>query len=50
MNFPLPGETGPAALVKMYDDVGDKMKINDVIEVYGVISLDPSLVPVHTEE
>ncbi|KAF6018668.1 MCMBP [Bugula neritina] len=50
MNFPLPGETGPAALVKMYDDVGDKMKINDVIEVYGVISLDPSLVPVHTED
>jgi len=40
-DFPLPGETGPAAMVKVYQDV--QLKLNDVIEVYGVLSADPSL-------
>lgn len=43
MNFPLPGDSGPAAIVKVYDDLCDSLKLNEVIEVVGVISLDPSL-------
>ena len=43
LNFPLPGETGPVALVKVYDDLGETLKLNDMIEVYGVISTDPAL-------
>ena len=43
MNLPLPGENGPVALVKLYDGLADTIKLNDVLEVYGVISTDPSL-------
>lgn len=43
MNHPLPGEAGPVALVKLYDGLGDTIKLNDVIEVFGVISTDPAL-------
>ena len=39
----LPGENGPVALVKLYDGLADTIKLNDVLEVYGVISTDPSL-------
>ncbi|XP_060597053.1 mini-chromosome maintenance complex-binding protein-like [Ruditapes philippinarum] len=42
LNFPLPGEKGPACLVKVYDDI-DKFKVNDVVEFVGVLSVDPSL-------
>ncbi|XP_052263772.1 mini-chromosome maintenance complex-binding protein-like [Dreissena polymorpha] len=42
LNFPLPSETGPACLVKVYDDV-DSFKVNDVVEFVGVLSVDPSL-------
>lgn len=41
LNFPLPGESGPACLVKLYDDI-DKFKVNDIIEFIGVLSVDPS--------
>lgn len=50
MNFPLPGETGPAALVKVYDGLGDSIKLNDVIEVYAVTSTDPALSQFSTAE
>ncbi|XP_076461198.1 mini-chromosome maintenance complex-binding protein-like [Babylonia areolata] len=42
LNFPLPGEKGPACLVKVYGD-GDALKVNDMIEVVGILSVDPSL-------
>ncbi|KAL5016603.1 hypothetical protein ScPMuIL_006192 [Solemya velum] len=42
LNFPLPGETGTPCLVKLYDDV-DVYKVNDVVELVGVLSVDPSL-------
>ncbi|XP_045190600.2 mini-chromosome maintenance complex-binding protein-like isoform X2 [Mercenaria mercenaria] len=42
LNFPLPGEKGPACLVKVYDDI-DKFKVNDIVEFVGVLSVDPSL-------
>ncbi|CAH2323274.1 mini-chromosome maintenance complex-binding [Pelobates cultripes] len=42
LNFPLPGEKGPACLVKVYE-TWNSFKVNDIIEVYGVLSVDPLL-------
>ncbi|XP_064630611.1 mini-chromosome maintenance complex-binding protein-like isoform X2 [Lineus longissimus] len=42
LNFPLPGEKGPACLVKLYDD-SDTFKVNDTVEFVGVLSVDPSM-------
>ncbi|KAL8579010.1 hypothetical protein ACOMHN_035949 [Nucella lapillus] len=42
LNFPLPGEQGPACLVKVYDD-SHGLKVNDVIDVVGILSVDPSM-------
>lgn len=41
LNFPLPGERGPACLVKVYED-WDQFKVNDMLEVYGVLSVSPA--------
>ncbi|XP_061491813.1 mini-chromosome maintenance complex-binding protein isoform X1 [Rhineura floridana] len=49
LNFPLPGEKGPACLVKIYEN-GDSFKVNDVLEVYGILSVDPILNMVNNEE
>nr|XP_009936060.1 PREDICTED: mini-chromosome maintenance complex-binding protein [Opisthocomus hoazin] len=49
LNFPLPGEKGPACLVKVYES-WDSFKVNDVLEVYGILSVDPVLSIVNTEE
>uniref|UniRef100_A0A8C5A2P5 Mini-chromosome maintenance complex-binding protein n=1 Tax=Gadus morhua TaxID=8049 RepID=A0A8C5A2P5_GADMO len=42
LNFPLPGEKGPACLVKVYAD-WDSFKLNDTMEVYGILSVSPAL-------
>ncbi|KAK2167645.1 hypothetical protein NP493_1267g00011 [Ridgeia piscesae] len=42
LNFPLPNETGPACIMKIYDNA-DKFKVNDVIEFIGVLSNDPTM-------
>ncbi|KAK7901699.1 hypothetical protein WMY93_018468 [Mugilogobius chulae] len=42
LNFPLPGEKGPSCLVKVYED-WDKFKVNDILEVYGILSVSPAL-------
>ncbi|XP_051945366.1 mini-chromosome maintenance complex-binding protein isoform X2 [Xyrauchen texanus] len=42
LNFPLPGEKGPACLVKVYED-WDRFKLNDMLEVFGILSVDPAL-------
>uniref|UniRef100_A0A3Q2CGN7 Mini-chromosome maintenance complex-binding protein n=1 Tax=Cyprinodon variegatus TaxID=28743 RepID=A0A3Q2CGN7_CYPVA len=42
LNFPLPGEKGPSCLVKVYED-WDSFKLNDTLEVYGVLSVSPAL-------
>uniref|UniRef100_A0A673JUZ1 Mini-chromosome maintenance complex-binding protein n=1 Tax=Sinocyclocheilus rhinocerous TaxID=307959 RepID=A0A673JUZ1_9TELE len=42
LNFPLPGEKGPACLVKVYED-WDSFKLNDMLEVFGILSADPAL-------
>ena len=39
-NFPLP-DSGRAVLVKVYDD-SDSIKINDVVEIVGILSVDPT--------
>ncbi|XP_053548632.1 mini-chromosome maintenance complex-binding protein [Bombina bombina] len=48
LNFPLPGEKGPACLVKVYEN-WDSFKVNDVLEVYGILSVDPILSCVNEE-
>nr|XP_057916668.1 mini-chromosome maintenance complex-binding protein [Doryrhamphus excisus] len=42
LNFPLPGEKGPSCLVKVYED-WDRFKLNETIEVYGILSVSPAL-------
>lgn len=42
LNFPLPGEKGPSCLVKVYED-WDSFKLNETVEVYGVLSVSPAL-------
>ncbi|KTG44829.1 hypothetical protein cypCar_00013327 [Cyprinus carpio] len=42
LNFPLPGEKGPACLVKVYEN-WDSFKLNDMLEVFGILSVDPAL-------
>ncbi|XP_037540718.1 mini-chromosome maintenance complex-binding protein isoform X2 [Nematolebias whitei] len=42
LNFPLPGEKGPSCLVKVYED-WDIFKLNDALEVYGILSVSPAL-------
>ncbi|KAF6110046.1 minichromosome maintenance complex binding protein [Phyllostomus discolor] len=49
LNFPLPGEKGPACLVKVYED-WDCFKVNDVLELYGILSVDPVLSILNNEE
>lgn len=41
LNFPIPGMKGTPCLVKLYDDVS--FSLNDVIEIVGILSVDPSL-------
>ncbi|XP_046885023.1 mini-chromosome maintenance complex-binding protein [Hypomesus transpacificus] len=49
LNFPLPGERGPACLVKVYEE-SDSFKLNDIIEVYGILSMSPVLSGVAEEK
>ncbi|XP_054877709.1 mini-chromosome maintenance complex-binding protein [Poeciliopsis prolifica] len=42
LNFPLPGEKGPSCLVKVYED-WDRFKLNDTLQVYGILSVSPAL-------
>ncbi|KAJ8014333.1 hypothetical protein DPEC_G00039150 [Dallia pectoralis] len=42
LNFPLPGEGGPACLVKVYENL-DSFKLNDMLEVCGILSVNPLL-------
>ncbi|CAL4089600.1 unnamed protein product, partial [Meganyctiphanes norvegica] len=41
LNFPIPGMKGTPCLVKIYDE--QDLSLNDMIEVVGVLSMDPSL-------
>uniref|UniRef100_A0A8D0L2R4 Mini-chromosome maintenance complex-binding protein n=1 Tax=Sphenodon punctatus TaxID=8508 RepID=A0A8D0L2R4_SPHPU len=50
LNFPLPGEKGPACLVKVIYESWDSFKVNDILEVYGVLSVDPVLSIANSKE
>jgi len=43
LNLPLPSQHGKASIVKLYDVNDGDIKLNDVIEVVGIVSLDPNL-------
>ena len=43
LNLPLPNPNGKAAIIKLYDIVEGDIKLNDMIEVVGIVSLDPSM-------
>ncbi|KAF5281090.1 hypothetical protein FQA39_LY17896 [Lamprigera yunnana] len=49
LNFPLPSHDGKACHVKLYKDA-DKVKLNDVIEVVGFLSVDPVLTDISCNE
>uniref|UniRef100_A0A2K6U2F7 Mini-chromosome maintenance complex-binding protein n=1 Tax=Saimiri boliviensis boliviensis TaxID=39432 RepID=A0A2K6U2F7_SAIBB len=49
LNFPLPGEKGPACLVKIYED-WECFKVNDILELYGILSVDPVLSILNNDE
>ncbi|XP_053996434.1 mini-chromosome maintenance complex-binding protein [Hylaeus anthracinus] len=45
LNFPIPMDDGKACIVKIYEDTA--LKLNEVIEIIGFISLDPLLSTIH---
>uniref|UniRef100_A0A1E1WQ04 Mini-chromosome maintenance complex-binding protein n=1 Tax=Pectinophora gossypiella TaxID=13191 RepID=A0A1E1WQ04_PECGO len=42
LNFPLPDVASKSCIVKIYEDT-DNLKVNDMIEVIGFLSVDPTL-------
>ncbi|CAG9560920.1 unnamed protein product [Danaus chrysippus] len=42
LNFPLPDVASKSCIVKIYDE-NDNLKLNDMIEVIGFLSVDPAL-------
>ncbi|XP_076025419.1 mini-chromosome maintenance complex-binding protein [Genypterus blacodes] len=42
LNFPLPEEKGPSCLVKVYEQ-WDSFKLNDTLEIFGILSVSPAL-------
>lgn len=49
LNFPIPIKNGKACIVKTYDE-SISFKLNQVIDIIGFISLNPSLSDVHGSE
>ena len=43
INLPLPNPNGKAAIIKLYDIEEGDIKLNDMIEVVGIVSLDPGM-------
>lgn len=43
LNLPLPNPAGKAAIIKLYDLKEGEIKLNDLVEVVGIVSLDPSM-------
>ncbi|XP_028045441.2 mini-chromosome maintenance complex-binding protein [Monomorium pharaonis] len=48
LNFPIPIDGGKSCIVKVYD--GMILKLNQVIDVIGFISLDPTLGTIHSSD
>ena len=45
LNFPFPMDDGKTCIVKIYEDTA--LKLNEIIEIIGFISLDPLLSAIH---
>ena len=43
LNLPLASPQGKAAIIKLYDLTEGDIKLNDLLEVVGIVSLDPSM-------
>lgn len=41
MNFPIPGQSGPAAMVKFYGESNECPKINQMIDIFGIYDINP---------
>ena len=50
LNLPLPSSKGRACIVKLYDVKDGDLKLQDLVEFVGVLSLDPSLASGDTDE
>jgi len=50
LNLPLGESHGKAAVVKMYDLAEGEVKLNDLLELVGILSLDPALSTLGQEE
>ncbi|XP_011149707.1 mini-chromosome maintenance complex-binding protein isoform X2 [Harpegnathos saltator] len=48
LNFPIPIDGGKACIVKIYD--GTSLKLNQVVDIVGFVSLDPMLSTIHASE
>ena len=43
LNLPIPSQSGRAAVVKMYEVEDGAVKLNDVLDMVGIVSLDPTV-------
>ena len=43
LNLPLPSVNGRAAIVKLYDVADGELKLHDLVEFIGIVSLDPCM-------
>jgi len=43
LNLPIPNATGKAVIVKLYDIEDGSIKLNQILDIVGIVSLDPSL-------
>jgi len=43
LNLPIPNNKGKAVIVKLYDVEEGTVKLNDLIDLVGIVSLDPAL-------
>ncbi|XP_031835195.1 mini-chromosome maintenance complex-binding protein [Nomia melanderi] len=48
LNFPIPIDDGRTCIIKIYDDMA--LKLNEVIEIIGFVSLDPFINAYDTDE
>ncbi|XP_029156263.1 mini-chromosome maintenance complex-binding protein [Nylanderia fulva] len=48
LNFPIPIDEGKVCIVKIYD--GTTLKLNQVVDIIGFISLDPMLSTINSED
>ncbi|XP_001600675.2 mini-chromosome maintenance complex-binding protein isoform X1 [Nasonia vitripennis] len=48
LNFPIPNKNGKACIIKVYKEY--PVKLNEVIDIVGFISLDPNLSEIHDSE